>query len=58
MKKNAKATKPRSARTGVVTEQDLAAVEGGTNGTIISENATDRTIISENAVISFGHRWS
>jgi len=40
MKKTTKATRtPQRARTAVLTEQDLAAVVGGTDGTIISENA-------------------
>ena len=40
MKKHAKPTKtPKHARTAVLTEQDLAAVVGGTDGTIIIYNA-------------------
>jgi len=59
MKKNAKVARtPRLARTAALTEHDLATVVGGTNGTIISENATGEVIIVENAVIPFGSRWS
>jgi len=40
MKKNAKDTKtPGRARTAVIAKPDLAAVLGGTNGTIIVQNA-------------------